>query len=266
MCWSGEASFGLAAVGFTATAYAAYKRESPLLWTPLAYFSGMELLQAFTYSVIDQCALPSNQIATMLGYLHICFQPFFGCMLALYFVPENVRRAAMPWAIAVAGASAAFMILQVYPFEWAGTCRPGRSLCGPALCSVSGNWHIAWEVPLNALGEINSSWVNGNLLLRGPLGHGFLTYMIAMFVVPLVFGSWRIVLYHLAMGPLLARLLTDNPNEVPAVWCLLSIGFLLIVVKTPVRRYMHVRSWPLWRPMGLEPSMPVQAAPAGRQS
>jgi hypothetical protein len=49
----------------------------------LGYFSSMEVLQAFTYSVIDQCALPSNQIATLLGYLHIAFQPFFINMLSM---------------------------------------------------------------------------------------------------------------------------------------------------------------------------------------
>ncbi len=257
MCWSGEASFALAAVGFGATAWAAHKGESPLLWTPLAYFSGMELLQAFTYSVIDQCALPSNQIATMLGYLHIAFQPFFGCLLALYFVPPVVRRAAMPWAMAVAGLSAAFMMLQVYPFDWAGTCAPGRPLCGLELCSVSGNWHIAWDLPLNAIAEVNTPWVQGNPVLRAVIGHGFLGYMIAMFLVPFLFGSWRIVLYHIVMGPLLARSLTDNPNEVPAIWCLLSIAFLLVVVKTPVRRFMHVNSWPLWRFMGIETPQPT---------
>lgn len=251
MCWSGEASLALASVGFAATAYAAYSRESPLLWTPLAYFSGMELLQGYTYGVIDQCGLPANQIATMLGYLHICFQPFFGCLLALYFVPAEVRRAAMPWAMAVAGFSAAFMVIQLYPFDWAGTCRPGRNLCGEVLCSVSGNWHIAWELPLNAIGEIDTPWLLETPVLGPIFAPGFLSYMIAMFLVPFLFGSWRIVLYHIVMGPLLARSLTDNPNESPAIWCLLSIAFLLIVVKTPVRRFMHVRSWPLWRPMGI---------------
>jgi hypothetical protein len=235
MCWSGEASFALATVGFGATAYAAVKGDSPLLWAPLGYFAGMELLQGFTYSVIDQCGLPSNQLATMFGYLHIAFQPFFGCMLALYFVPERVRRAAMPWAMAVAGLSAAFMFLQIYPFDWAGTCRPGRTLCGPELCSVSGNWHIAWQLPLNALGEVDASWLESVPGFRILQGHGFLGYLFAMFGVPLIFGSWRIVIYHIAMGPMLARLLTDNPNEVPAVWCLLSIAFLLVVIETPVR-------------------------------
>ncbi len=254
MCWSGEASLAMATVGFGATVYAARKGDSALLWAPLGYFALMELLQAFTYSVIDQCSLPSNQLATMFGYLHIAFQPFFGCMLALYFVPPHVRRKALPFAMAAAGASAGFMILQIYPFDWAGTCRPGRPLCADVLCSVSGNWHIAWDIPLNAIGEINAPWVQGNPVLKATIGHGFWGYMLAMFGVPLLFGSWRIVIYHIVMGPLLAKALTSNPNEVPAVWCLLSIAFLLVVIETPVRRLMYVRSWPLWRPMGLQPA------------
>jgi hypothetical protein len=71
MCWSGEASAVLATVGLATTAYVAYKGEDKSLWIPLAFFSLMELLQAFTYSVIDQCSLPSNQVMTLLGYLHI---------------------------------------------------------------------------------------------------------------------------------------------------------------------------------------------------
>ena len=74
------------------TAYAAYKREPAPLWMALAYFSSMEALQAFTYSMIDQCALPSNQIATLLGYLHIVFQPFVIKMLSMYFIPAAVRE------------------------------------------------------------------------------------------------------------------------------------------------------------------------------
>ena len=60
MCWSGEASTAVTVVGIGATAYAAYKKEPAALWLVLGYFSLMELLQSFAYSVIDQCSLPSN--------------------------------------------------------------------------------------------------------------------------------------------------------------------------------------------------------------
>jgi len=126
MCWSGEASAVLAVVGIGTTAYAAYKKEPAPLWMALGYFSSMELLQAFTYSVIDQCSLPSNQIATLLSYLHIVFQPFFINMLSMYFIPNSVR-AKIQWPVyTVCFISAIIMLLQLYPFEWAGSCPLGE--------------------------------------------------------------------------------------------------------------------------------------------
>jgi len=51
------------------------------------------------------------------------------------------------------------------------------------------------------------------------------------------------VTYHIITGPLLAFLSTDNMNEWAAVWCLYSIGLLLLLIKTPIRRYLFVSKW-----------------------
>ncbi len=75
--------------------------------------------------------------------------------------------------------------------------------------------------------------------------------LIAGIILPFLYGSWRFTIYHFLVGPRLAMLLTDNPNEVAAIWFLLSIGILIIVVKTPVRHLMPVKRWPLW--FGLNP-------------
>lgn len=236
MCWSGEASAVLAAVGLGTTLYAAYKKEPAPLWLALGYFSLMELLQAYTYTVIDQCSLPANQIATLFGYLHIAFQPFFINALSLHFIPREKALKIAPYAYAFCFFSAIFMMIQLYPFEWAGQCLEQRPLCGSRLCSISGDWHIAWEVPTNGIG--NNLWIN--------LTFGFPTYCIAAFLLPVLYGSWRVTLYHWLVGPTLALALTSNPDEWAAVWCLLSIGILLLVVKTPLRKYLYVRSWVFW--------------------
>lgn len=237
MCWSGQASAMLATLGTATTLYAAWKGEPKALWVTLAYFTLMEWLQAFTYSVIGQCFAPSNQIATLLGYLHVTFQPFFINALCLHFVPKRVADKAAPWAYSVCFFSVIVMIFQLFPFAWAGHCDPRSALCGTQLCSVHGNWHIAWEVPVNGLGNSFTGW---------PI-HGFPTYVLAAFIVPLIYGSWKMVLYHLALGPWLSHVLTNNLNEWPAVWCLLSIGILVLAVKTPIRRYIYVDKWWLWR-------------------
>jgi Family of unknown function (DUF5765) len=242
MCWSGEASAVLAAVGIGTTIYAAYKKQPTFLWVSLGYFSLMELLQAYTYSVIDSCALPSNQIATLFGYLHIAFQPFFINFVALYFVPQHVKERIFSLTMIVCFFAAIIMILQIFPFEWAGKCLAGTVLCGDELCSVHGTWHIAWNLPLN--GMFNE--MNKNITLAGYHIVAFPSYLVAGVITPLLYGSWRFSLYQIAMGPLLALLLTKNPNEWPAVWCLLSIGLLIIVVKTRVRNYMFVTRYPFW--------------------
>ena len=245
MCWSGEASAVLATLGFATTAYAAYQRESPRLYISLAYFSLMEMLQAYTYSVINLCSLPSNQIATIFGYLHITFQPFFINLISMYFIPDNVRKRIEIPVYTICFVSAIVMLLQLYPFEWAGQCVLGEKMCARQLCSVSGNWHIAWEVPVNGLTNflVGDTWTDFLTL--------YPTYMIAGIILPFLYGSWRFTIYHFLVGPRLAMLLTDNPNEVAAIWCLLSIGILIIVVKTPVRHLMPVKRWPLW--FGLNP-------------
>jgi len=57
------------------------------------------------------------------------------------------------------------MLVKMYPFAWAGDCHIGiEGFCGPAVCSVSGSWHIAWQMPLNG---IMSDPVNGCLTLIG---------------------------------------------------------------------------------------------------
>jgi hypothetical protein len=239
MCWSGEASTVLASIGIAGTVYAAIRKEPPVLWMSLGYFSLMEALQAFTYTVLNQCDSPANQVATLLGYLHIVFQPFFINAASMYFIDKDVARKIQIPIYTLCFISSIVMLIQLYPFDWAGACQQGRMMCGPHLCSVSGNWHLAWNVPVNGIGN----WFIENHV--HPL-NGYISYAIVGFALPFLYGSWRFTLYHFLLGPTLAKLLTSNINEAPAVWCLLSIGLLLIVVKSPLRKFMFVKSWPLW--------------------
>lgn len=239
MCWSGEASTAVAAIGIGAMAYALVKKEPPAIWMAFGYFTLMEVLQAASYLFIDDCASPANQVITLLGYFHIAFQPFFINALSLQFVPKPVRDRIAPWAYGFCFAATIGMLVQLYPFAWAGICEVSLPLCGAQLCAASGNWHIAWNIPYNGL--INS-------LIGYPFfgSIGFPTYALAAFWLPALYGSWRFTLFHFLMGPALAQLLTDNSNEWPVVWCLFSIGLIMIVFIPPLRRLLHVERWPLW--------------------
>ena len=238
MCWSGEASASLAIAGFASTAYFYYKGESKVLCGALAYFSLMEILQAYTYTVIDECFNPRNQVATFLGYMHIAFQPFFVNAVAMYFIPQAVKQRIASGVYMLCFVAAVIFMLRIYPFSWVEYCfdksysllfapdiRFTMPFCGEQICSTSGDWHIAWAIP-----------ANGSLQMAN-------AYMYAAFLLPLLYGSWKLVLYHIITGPLLAYLTTSNMNEWAAVWCLYSIGLLLLLIKTPVRDYLYITKW-----------------------
>ena len=238
MCWSGEASTVIAVAGAAATVYSIRQRQAPALYVPLGYFTAMEVLQSATYRWLDDCASPANQITTLLGYLHICFQPFFINMFSLHFVPQAVREKVSMWVYGLCMASVVVMIVQLYPFDWAGSCDgTRRTLCGQRLCAFTGTWHLAWSLPLNGI---------GNDMLGIFLHKGHPTYVLVGFVVPVLYGSWRITGYHYLTGAFLAGLLTSNLNEWPAVWCLLSVALIVVIVTSPLRNWLRVTSWPLW--------------------
>jgi len=225
-------------VGAVATGVAAWRGQSPAIWITIGYFTVMEALQAFGYAVVDQCGTPSNKAITLLSYLHIVFQPFFINAFAMELVPGPVKVRLRRSVYLCCAASSAVMLAQLIPFEWAGICRPGDALCGSTLCLVSGEWHIAWNIPYNGLLHP----------LEDALGihAGFPTYMLAAFILPLVYGAWRFVIFHAIMGPILASALTANPNEAPAIWCLFSIGILLIGLSPLIRRRFETTTWWAW--------------------
>ncbi|MCK5829105.1 MAG: hypothetical protein KAH20_02260 [Methylococcales bacterium] len=247
MCWSGEASAVLAVAGLGTAAYVAYKGESKELWIPLTYFALMELLQAATYVYIDLCDNPNNQVLTLFGYLHVAFQPFFVNMVAMYFIPESVKFKIQTVVYTLCSISTIAMLVKLYPFAWAGDCTVGvEGFCGLQACSVSGDWHIAWQLPLNGLMSSPVDWLFGF-----EWGLHVFAYALAAFYLPFIYGSWRFVSFHYLIGPLISDITTDDPNEYAAVWCLFSIALCVSVIKTPIRKYLHVKKW-LFYPQPIE--------------
>jgi len=232
MCWSPAVTVTMVGAGTLATGISLARCQPTAISATLAYFTLMEGLQAIGYAVIDQCGQPVNQVVTLLSFLHIVFQPFFINAFAMELVAVP-PRAPMRWAVFTAcGISAAVMLAQLYPFEWAGLCRPGAILCGKILCTVTGDWHQAWDVPFN--GMLNAFDAAMSQMIG--LSRSFPTYLAVAFVVPLFYGAWRFVIFHALVGPLLAGSLTSNPNEIPAVWCLFAIGLTVIALCPPIRQ------------------------------
>ena len=226
MCWSLGVTVAMVATGTLATAVTLARRDPLAIPVTLGYFTLMEVIQIAGYRVIDQCGTPANEMATYLAMLHIVFQPLVINAFVMTLVPPGPRMRVAVFALS--GLAALVMLLQLYPFAWAGACLPCSNLCAARLCTVSGDWHLAWDVPYNGL--LNG--VDGRL----GLGFGFPTYMLAVFGLPLLYGAWRFALFHLLAGPILAGRLSSNPNEVPAIWCLTALAIIIVALSPPLRR------------------------------
>lgn len=214
MCWSPEASVALGVAGIATAAYTAKQQGSKGLTAPLVYFSLMEFLQFIGYSHIDQCALPENQLITMVSYVHIVFQPIFFNMLYIHSLGTRVSASLKKVIYGVSAAFSVLLLAKAIPFTATAVCKIGETLCAPNWCTVSGSWHIAWNVPLY------------NWPLPGDL---FIYYALAVFVFPLFYGAWRGVLFSIT-GPIIAYATTQNPNEWPAVWCLFSVAMIFLAM------------------------------------
>lgn len=238
MCWSAATSMTMVGAGAIVTGAAIARGYSRAIWVPMGYFTLMEALQAGGYAVVDECGGPGNQATTLLSYLHIVFQPFFVNAFMMELVPAEVKNRIRPPVYALCAISAGVMLAQLVPAEWAGTCRNGAPLCAETLCLVSGEWHIAWNIPYNGL-----TLPFEDLLNYHP---GFPTYTATVFLMPVIYGAWRFVIFHALAGPILASALTGNPNEVPAIWCLFSIGILLIGLSPDIRKQFEIADWWAW--------------------
>lgn len=229
MCWSFGASAILTILGVIATIFLFRSEKYKRLGIVLLYFTLMEALQAFTYPVIDQCGLPANEILTMLGFFHIVFQPIFINMAFMFFIPHFVERRIAPYVYGISFLGAIVMLFKLAPVTFVETCAEGAVMCGQTLCSMTETWHMAWSIPFNGI---------DNLFLIG--------YAIPAFVLPLIYGAWRPTIYHIILGPLLAWSLSSSPNQWPAIWCLFSIAFVLMVFIKPIREWMFTKKWYVW--------------------
>jgi hypothetical protein len=236
MCWSMGASVAMVGAGAVATGISLRRGDTPAIPATFAYFTAMEALQVAGYAELDRCGAPANQVVALLSYLHIAFQPLFINAFAMAILQGGVARPVRAGVFIASGLSAAVMLVQLYPFDWAGPCPEGALMCSARLCVVSGDWHIAWEVPWNGLVPHFSF---------GPFATTFPTYALTVFLLPVLYGAWRFALYHLLAGPTLASLLTSNQNEMPAVWCLFSIGLLTIGLLPALRRRVGGQAWPM---------------------
>jgi len=148
-------------------------------------------------------------------------QGYFVQWLALTFTTKELRKKYfIPAMIACTITALWYTAMAFYEPIMHELCTKAW-FCAEETCSVHGNWHIAWKLRLSYLEDIG-----------GPL------YFINAFIFPLLYRCWRWPLFHLIVGPIAARVTTDNRFEIAAVWCLFSIGFLTAMKIKPIFNWL----------------------------
>lgn len=125
--------------------------------------------------------------------------------------------------------AAAVMLLQLAPLPFAGDCLPGTTLCGSPGLHPVGRVAPGLDIPRNGLfaGAV-ALWGN---MASWPSCTRSRSSCCRCSMAP---GGSRCSTP--VVGPIAAGLLTDDPNEMPAIWCLFSIGITLIALSPPLWR------------------------------
>jgi hypothetical protein len=207
MCFSERISLGLGVTGIAAVLFIYARTKNAYASIGLAYFALMEIIQYFQYKVIDQCNNKTNRYLTILGYLHICFQPlFFNLWLFAFTVKPIVQYLYMSFFGGMMLASRLFYVNKL--------CDASHEpLCGKRTCSVSGKRHIAWNVRLRA-----PDWVTPSISL-----HFFLWVFPALSMFQL-----KPAVAVMLTAPYFGYLLTNNIHEQPAIWCYTFVMQLIV--------------------------------------
>jgi len=214
-------------IGTVGMVVAARKGQPKAIWVTIGFFTAMEALQTAGYFVVDRCTSPTNISITNLSYLHIVLQPLFINAFAMATAPRPVPSWLRRVVWGLAGLATLSLLARMLPLPALGSCTPGAPFCGAETCTISGEWHIAWALPLNGLFE--SAGAAFGLKLWFPV------YNLAVFLLPLAYGAWRFTALNFVLGPIAARFLTSNPTEQLAIWCLFSVAILLIALSPFVR-------------------------------
>ena len=217
----------------------------PQVATAIAFFCLMEALQAVQQfsSVLaadlsdPNCRLAWNQFLTVLGYVHIMFQPYFTNKYFEAFRPAMGKawaHEAVAWKVVfrmcLAYAALGLLRLALMPAYNADELEDGHRtylnvsgdwLEGEQLCTYRGAVHLAWAFPLP----------KASYLLGGMGTHSFL-----MFVPVLCIGGLRELdacSFLLLTGPVLGMAIAPRLEQA-SVWCFFSIAQLLIGLTSSV--------------------------------
>jgi len=229
MCFSQEMSAAFAALGLFSSWYVYSRTNNTGLASGVFFFFTMEFLQVIQYFFIAPaldspiCDTFINQFLTVLGFLHICLQPYFTHVInaSLTKNPGYLEKYVVIKRLALLGGGMLFARF-LLSYQWETTLGDAQStewLRGQKLCTYKGNHHLAWSVPM----------ADPTYVIPGAAIHSFLMFA-PFFALYEKRGMVIQGVFLFAFGPWLASLITPNLMEQASVWCFFSIAQIAIML------------------------------------
>jgi len=223
-----EMSGSFAALGLF-TSYWIYSRTNNReLASGVFFFFLMEFLQAIQYIFIAPnidspiCDSYINKFLTILGFLHICLQPYYTHVinasltknttyLAKYVV---IKRLCLMGGLMLFGR---FLL----SYSWPTTYTPPSTewLRGEKICTFKGNYHLSWSIPM----------ADATYVIPGAGIHSFLMFA-PFFALYEKKGMIIQGIFLFAFGPYLASYITPSLMEQASIWCFFSIAQISIML------------------------------------
>lgn len=283
MCFNQPMSFAFAAIGLFAAWWIKTRTDNNALASGVFFFFTMEFLQGLQYFVIedgpealenDSMCSKVNQILTVVGFIHICLQPYFCHVINASLTRSEkyklkydvIKRLCLiggfllfcRFLLAYFGIeSQMFMITNKdnVKFErssasatgWKDTGNSPEWLRGEKLCTYHGLHnlaHLAWSIPM----------ADPSYFVPGAAIHSFLMYA-PFFALYEKKGMVIQGLFLFITGPVLAAFITPNLMEQASIWCFFSIAqitsMLFLIREALISNWgkeEHQKRWSLYQP------------------
>jgi hypothetical protein len=193
----------------------------------MAYFAFMETLQAMQYSVINECENPVNKVLTVLGFIHLAFQPFFANLYLGCFMTKK-QQAYVPIILCLTALGGVLMVNRMWTTAGDIPCHVRvEPMCGLATCTFRGNVHLAWQMPLQHADQDYFT-------------PGFNLHFVMFYLPTFALGMYGTTIFLLLSGPFLGRVFTQHQDEIPAIWCFFSIMQVVFPLANAWLRKQHM--------------------------
>jgi len=229
MCFSMEMSASFAGIGLFASWWIWSKTSNTALASGVFFFFTMELLQAVQYIFIAPsidspiCDTMINKFLTILGFLHICLQPYF-CHVINASLTKNQKyldKYVVIKRLCLIGGAMLFTRF-LLAGQWEQTLGKQAStewLRGDKLCTYRGNYHLAWSVPM----------ADPTYVIPGAAIHSFMMFA-PFFALYEKKGMVIQGIFLFVFGPYTAGWITPNLMEQASIWCFFSIAQIAIML------------------------------------